>query len=75
MRLLTSYNIDELCVQYDIKMNGIYCRDEIPQHLHHGWYILTWTKLVVTVRIGVVGTLEMAKICILTRLDFLRPKN
>jgi hypothetical protein len=40
MRLLTSYNIDELCVQYDIKMNGIYCRDEIPQHLHHGWYIL-----------------------------------
>jgi hypothetical protein len=44
MKLLTSYNIDELCVQYDIKIQGIYCRDEIPEHLHEGWYILNLDK-------------------------------
>ena len=40
MRLLTSYDIEELCRRHDIKMNHIYCRDEIPEHLHNGWYIL-----------------------------------
>jgi len=44
MKLLTSYAIDELCVQYDIKIQGIYCRDEIPEHLHEGWYILNLDK-------------------------------
>jgi hypothetical protein len=44
MRLLTSYNIDELCVHHNIKLNGIYCRDEIPSHLDDGWYILNLDK-------------------------------
>jgi hypothetical protein len=44
MKLLTSYDIDELCQRYTIKLNGIYCRDEIPLHLHNGWYILNMDK-------------------------------
>jgi len=40
MRLLNSFDIEQLCRRHDIKMNHIYCRDEIPQHLHDGWYIL-----------------------------------
>jgi hypothetical protein len=45
MKLLTSYDIEELCQRYDIKMNGIYCRDEIPPHVHEGWYILNMDKV------------------------------
>lgn len=40
MRLLTSYDITDLCSKYNIQINGIHCRDDLPEHLHDGWYIL-----------------------------------
>ena len=40
VKLLTSFDITNLCSKYNIKINGIYCRDEIPATLQTGWYIL-----------------------------------
>jgi hypothetical protein len=40
MRLLTTNDLTELCSRYNIHINGIFCRDEIPKTLHEGWYIL-----------------------------------
>jgi len=40
MKLLTSFDLEQLCQQYNISMNGVYCRDEIPHRLHDGWYML-----------------------------------
>jgi hypothetical protein len=44
MKLLTSYDIENMCSQYNIHMNDIYCRDAIPTLLHEGWYILNLDK-------------------------------
>ena len=40
MKLLTSYDITDLCSTYSIRINGIFCRYEIPSSLRTGWYIL-----------------------------------
>lgn len=40
MRLLTTNDLTDLCSRYKIRINGIFCRDEIPAQLHEGWYIL-----------------------------------
>ena len=43
MKLLTSFDIIDLCSKYNIKINGLYFRDEIPATLQTGWYILRST--------------------------------
>ena len=37
---LTDVELQHLADQYHVKLNGIYCKDEIPHTLHDGWYII-----------------------------------
>lgn len=44
MKVLSSYEIQEICTKNDIRFNGIYCRNEIPKVLQEGWYVLNLDK-------------------------------
>ena len=44
MKALSFGEIKELCHRYDIPINGIFCRDQIPEYLQEGWYILNLDK-------------------------------
>ena len=44
MKTLTTSDIWQMCSQYHLKLNGVFCRDEIPSKLHQGWYILNLDK-------------------------------
>jgi hypothetical protein len=44
MKCLTTDEIIDLCHRYNIKINGIICRDQLPKQLNEGWYILNMDK-------------------------------
>lgn len=39
MKLLTNYDINDLCSQYNMQITGIHCRDVIPNDIS-GWFII-----------------------------------
>jgi len=40
MKALTDQEINTIASKYNIKINGIYNRNTVPEHLSSGWYIL-----------------------------------
>jgi len=37
---LNNTELEQLCKDYDVKINGIYSKDELPTNLKQGWYII-----------------------------------
>jgi hypothetical protein len=44
MKELTSYDIENLCKQLNIRINAILCRDEVNKIITPGWYIFNMDK-------------------------------
>lgn len=37
---LNNAELESLCQSYNIEINGIYSKDNLPEQLEHGWYIV-----------------------------------
>ena len=44
MRTLSNIDIEDLCKRYNIKFDGLYNRDNIPNNLSKGYYVLNMDK-------------------------------
>ena len=40
MNTLSNIDIIKILDSYDIKINGVYSKDQLPKHLEEGWYII-----------------------------------
>jgi hypothetical protein len=43
--MLSNFDLEKLGDVYDIKINGVYAKDKIPENANEGWYIINMQNL------------------------------
>ena len=38
--MLTNYDLEELCEEFDVPLHGIYMKDQLPKRIKNGNYII-----------------------------------